>query len=296
MRLDDAGATGLRDTMEVTNICRQGVAMLGLGAARRGLLESAIQAHHWKAQGQFLIDLPIIREQLLDLLVDVEAATALGFECNSDRYEPGHGFPRMLIPAAKSHLCRLGVAAASQALELHGGNGYSRDFGLERLLRDAHANPIWEGTEHILAIDVLRAIRRENAHIDVLERIDHALASADRSSPDWAVPELRAVHAARDNLARRFTQISKMSPRSAEANAIVLSTLLTRTVMSALLFEHAADEIGTSRGFLIAARHTRRHQIPDAMWTDQIGVHLARELLAHTEVDDHTAARAVTAS
>lgn len=97
-----------------------------------------------------LIDLPIIREQLVDLLVDVEAATALGFECNSDRYPPGHGVPRMLIPAAKSHLCRLGVSAAAQALELHGGNGCSNDFVLARLLRDAQANPIGEGTEQAI--------------------------------------------------------------------------------------------------------------------------------------------------
>ncbi|MCV7330616.1 acyl-CoA dehydrogenase family protein [Mycobacterium cookii] len=294
LRLQDAGATGLRDAMDVTNACRQGVAMMGLGTARRGLLESAIQTHHWKVKERLLIDLPIIREQLVDLLVDVEAATALGFECNSDRYPTGHGVPRMLIPATKSHLCRLGVSAAAQALELHGGNGYSNDFGLARQLRDAQANPIWEGTEHILALDVLRAIGREGAHHDVLTRIDDALSTAEHHTAGWAVPELHAVQIARNHLARRVTQIAEAGPGAAEANAIRLSQLLCRTVMSALLFEHAARDDTSARSTLIAVRHTRRHLIADASWTDRIAQHLGRELLAHNDIDERSAASAAT--
>ncbi|MGH3723222.1 MAG: acyl-CoA dehydrogenase family protein [Mycobacterium sp.] len=296
LRLQDAGATGLRDAMDVTNACRQGVAMMGLGTARRGLLESAIQAHHWKAKGRLLIDLPIIREQIVDLLVDVEAATALGFECNSDRYEPGHGVPRMLIPAAKSHLCRLGMSSAAQALELHGGNGYSNDFGLARLLRDAQANPIWEGTEHILALDVLRSIHRENAHHDVLARIDDALSTAEANTPGWAVPELHAVRKARSALAHRITQIAESGPRTAEANAVRLSQLLCRTVMSALLFEQAARDDGSPRSTLVAVRHVRRHLTSDASWTDRIAQELGRELLAHNDINERSAASAATAS
>ncbi len=296
MRLEDAGATGLRDAMEVTNACRQGVGMMGLGTARRGLFESAIQAHQWKAKGRLLIDLPIIREQLVDLLVDVEAATALGFECNSDRYPIGHGVPRMLIPAAKSHLCRLGVSAAAQALELHGGNGYSNDFGLARLLRDAQANPIWEGTEHILALDVLRAIHREGAHRDVLNRIDDALTAAEHNTARWAIPELQAVRVARDQLAHRVSQIAESGPAGAEANAIRFSQLLCRTVMSALLFEHAARDDASPRLTLIAIRHTRRHLMADVAWDDRIAQQLGRELLAHNDIDERSAASATTAN
>lgn len=294
LRLQDAGVTGLRDAMEVTNKCRQGVAMMGLAAARRGFVESAIQAHHWKAKGRLLIDLPIIREQLVDLLVDLEAATALGFECNSDRYEFGHGVPRMLIPAAKSHLCRLGVRAAGEALELNGGNGYSEDLAPARLLRDALANPIWEGTEHILALDVLRAIERENAHRAVLDRIDHALATAQPGIPGWAARELHAVTTARDELAARIDRIIATDRDTAEAAAPRLSDLLVRTVTSALLFEHAATESDplAPRSTLLAVRHARRHLLPDGLWNDRIASTLARDLIAYDEISDQTAARA----
>src|SRR5436305_13794577 len=77
----DAG--GLNRMMEMVNGSRFGVAMMGLGIARRSFLEAAIYAHHRMAKGRPLVDLPLVREQLVDLLAEMEAAVALGFECGS---------------------------------------------------------------------------------------------------------------------------------------------------------------------------------------------------------------------
>src|SRR5205823_7172075 len=74
---------GLNRMMEMVNGSRFGVAMMGLGIARRCFLEAAIWAHHRMAKGRRLVDLPLIREQLVDMQADLEAAFALGFECGA---------------------------------------------------------------------------------------------------------------------------------------------------------------------------------------------------------------------
>ena len=138
-----------------------------------------------------------MREQLVDLLAELEAAVALGFECAAaSGFADGNRLRRILVPAAKVRLCRLGVEAASYAVELHGGNGYCEDWGLTRQLRDAQCHPIWEGSENICVLDVLRAIRRDAAHEAVVARIDQAVATACEGAPGWAQPAVDAVAAA----------------------------------------------------------------------------------------------------
>src|SRR5437763_2705145 len=92
---------GLNRMMEMVNGSRFGVAMMGLGIARRCFLEAAVWAHHRVAKGRAVVDLPLLRERLVDLLVELEAAIALGFECAAAvRREDGNRLRRILVPAA----------------------------------------------------------------------------------------------------------------------------------------------------------------------------------------------------
>ena len=68
---------------------------------------------------------------------------------------------RLVAPLAKLTTGKLAVASASEYLECFGGAGYVEDTGIPRLLRDAQVLPIWEGTTNVLAVDVLRALRRD---------------------------------------------------------------------------------------------------------------------------------------
>src|SRR3954468_16479567 len=244
----DAG--GLNRMMEMVNGSRFGVAMMGLGIARRSFLEATIWAHHRSAKGRLLVDLPLAREQLVDQLVELEAALALGFECAAaNRRDDGVRFRRILVPAAKVRLCRLGVEASSFAVELHGGNGYCEDWGLTRLLRDAQCHPIWEGSENICALDVLRAIRRESAHEAVLGRVDQCLSA---SVPEFAGPAVAAVADARQRLADRIEQMPTFGAGRVEAGAGRLTALLTHTMSAALLLEQSATDV---RKGLVALRY-----------------------------------------
>ena len=267
----DAG--GLNRMMEMVNGSRFGVAMMGLGIARRAFLESAIWAHHREAKGRLLVDLPLVREQLVDLLVDLEGAIALGFECGvAGRWAGGDGakLRRILVPAAKNVLCRFGVEAASFAVDLHGGNGYCEDWGLTRQLRDAVCHPIWEGSENICALDVLRAVRRDGAHAAALDRIDQALESAG------SVPGADLARAARTRLSARFDAVG-----DDDSSAARLTWLFSRTIQAALLLEQAPED---PHKRVVAERFCRRHFDPESLWEDDTPQRVGRELLAFAEL------------
>jgi alkylation response protein AidB-like acyl-CoA dehydrogenase len=282
----DAG--GLGRMMEMVNGSRFGVAMMGLGIARRSFLEGAIWAHHRQAKGRLLVDLPLMREQLVDVLVELEAAFALGFECaTAARSQDGERLRRILVPAAKVRLCRFGVEAASQAVELHGGNGYCEDWPLTRQLRDAQCHPIWEGTEQVCELDVLRAIRRDAAHEAALARIDRALDTAD-SGPDYAAEAIVATIAARNELERRIEELPVRDADLAEARAARITHLLVHTTAAALLLEQADDP----HKALVGLRYARRNLSPGAAWEDGIASVAGRELLAYDDLDHTTAEKA----
>ncbi len=288
--VSDAG--GLNRMMEMVNGSRFGVAMMGLGIARRSFLESAIWAHHRLVKGRLLVDLPLAREQLVDVMVELEAAVALGFECAAaNRRSDGLRLRRILVPAAKVRLCRLGVEASSFAVELHGGNGYCEDWGLTRQLRDAQCHPIWEGSENVCALDVLRAIRRDAAHEAVLSRIDECL-QAVAGGPSFIAEAAEAVTSGRERLAASLDELPTLDPDRAEAGAGRLTSLLAETVAGALLLEQAADD---PRKGLVALRYTRRHFSLNEPWTDRIAAEVGRELLAHEEIEEGLAVKATAA-
>jgi alkylation response protein AidB-like acyl-CoA dehydrogenase len=288
----DAG--GLGRMMEMVNGSRFGVALMGLGIARRCFAEAAAWSHHRQAKGRALVDLPLVREQLVDLLAELEAATALGFECAAaSRHADGTRLRRVLVPAAKVRLCRLGVEAASYAVELHGGNGYCEDWGLTRQLRDAQCHPIWEGSENICVLDVLRTIRRDASHEAVLSRVDEALATARGGGPGWLAPALDATAAGRDELAARVDALGGLEPEAAEATSGRLCDLLVRVTAAALLAEQAGGggPVATHKA-LVALRYARRHLVPGAGWTDGIAATVGRDLLAWTDIAPEAAAKA----
>jgi acyl-CoA dehydrogenase len=285
---------GLARMMEMVNGSRFGVALMGLGIARRCFAEAVAWAHHRQAKGRALVDLPLVREQLVDQLAELEAAVALGFECAATSgFEDGARLRRILVPAAKVRLCRLGVEAASYAVELHGGNGYCEDWGLTRQLRDAQCHPIWEGSENICVLDVLRTVRRDAAHEAVVARIDRALATARDGAPGWVQPAVQAVEGRRDELVRLVDGLVTLEPDAAEALSGRLCDHLVRTTSAALLLEQAGDggELATHKG-LVGLRYARRHLLPGPAWSDAIAATVGRELLAFAAVGDDAAGKA----
>src|SRR5204863_8654536 len=122
----------------------------------------------------------LMRRKLAEMIVDVEAAQALVFDGVG---LPNHRQPRRIrqriaVPVTKLKVCRLGITMASDAIEVHGGNGYVETWPVARILRDAQINTLWDGPDNILCLDVRRAFERETAEAPLLERLREEVENA----------------------------------------------------------------------------------------------------------------------
>ena len=96
----------------------------------------------------------------------------------------------------KFRACRDARKVTGDAMEVRGGCGYIEEWPDARLLRDAHLGSIWEGTSNIVALDVMRAAKREDS-LPALRGHLCALAEAGGAVPD-PLPALdRAIELAR---------------------------------------------------------------------------------------------------
>jgi len=220
---------GLSRLMQLTNGARLGIAMMGLGCARRSLVEALCYARSREAFGARLIDQPLMRRTLTELIVDVEAAQALVFDA--------HARPLRLTPAlVKLRAARLGITAASTAIEVHGGNGYCETWPVARILRDAQVNTVWEGGDNILCLDVRRAMQREDAHKALLAHIQE-VAAAGVGDATSALVERRLT-----DLENAIEAWQRLPADVAEARLYPLAQLMIDVLTGALLVEQAGFE------------------------------------------------------
>jgi len=100
----------------------------------------------------------------------VEVATIFDLIQLYDKVTGGQGteqdiiMNRLYIAIMKKETAEQAVHYASEAIELHGGNGYIEDFVTPRLLRDAQVLTVWEGTANILALELIRLVDKYRAH------------------------------------------------------------------------------------------------------------------------------------
>jgi alkylation response protein AidB-like acyl-CoA dehydrogenase len=243
---------GLARMMEMTNGARLGIAMMGLGCARRALVEALCYARARTAFGKPLVEQPLMQRKLAELIVEVEAAQALVF----DGYDPAHRL-RIGAPLIKLRAARLGITAASDAIEVHGGNGYVENWPVARILRDAQVNTLWEGPDNVLCLDVRRGIEREQADVALLDRMREALGAAPAGD---ATAALVASHV--DHLGDAIEQWRRLDRRVGEARLFPLAQLMADVYSAALLVELAAyeqRELGSDRKALVARLFVRRH-------------------------------------
>lgn len=249
---------GLGRMMELTNAARLGIALFGLGNARRALVESLCYARRRHAFGGALIDKPLMRRKLAEMIVDVEAAQAMVFDGTgaTNHRQPRGMRQRIAVPVTKLKACRLGITAASDAIEIHGGNGYVESWPVARLLRDAQVNTIWEGPDNILCLDVRRGIEQTRAHDALLARLRDAVSVSDDDDTT------RLVAGRIEDLDAAITAWSKLDRDMAEARLFPLAQFMGDVYAAALLAEQAAWERqtrGGERKALVARLHAQRY-------------------------------------
>jgi acyl-CoA dehydrogenase len=168
---------GVKVAAELFNISRIYNAVASVGGAKRALREALASTRDREAFGAPVARQPLAMQDLARLTVELEANVALVLETARflDRVDSGSAddqqrrMLRVLTPIAKLICGKFAVRAASEAMELLGGNGYIEDFDTPRLLRDAQVLPIWEGTTNVLTLDAVRSMAREETLAALLE-------------------------------------------------------------------------------------------------------------------------------
>jgi acyl-CoA dehydrogenase len=151
---------GFAQMAEMINVSRLSNGMRAAALMRRSLLEAAVHARGRAAFGRALFDLPLVREQLFEMVLDSEAALAIVlFAAQAlDRADAGSEHDELVVrittPLIKYANCRRARWTTGMAMNIRGGNGYIEEWVNARLLRDAHLGSIWEGAENVVALDV----------------------------------------------------------------------------------------------------------------------------------------------
>ena len=177
---------GFKQMADMINMSRLSNGMRAAGMMRRALTEALFVARERSAFGRRLVELPLMRRQLLKLMLPAEAArsvllfTAVELEKADAGDEQARRCVRLLTPLIKFRACRDARRVTGDAMEVRGGVGYTEEWSDPRLVRDAHLGSIWEGTSNIVALDAMRAIARERCLETLLPVLDARMAEAPR--------------------------------------------------------------------------------------------------------------------
>ncbi len=239
---------------------------------RRSYLEALVHTRGRIAFGRSLAEHPLMRRQLVDLLIEVEGCAALVFETAAvlgrvDRSgaEEDRRLLRILTPLCKYYIPKRGEYVTLEALEIRGGNGYVEDWPNARLLRDCIVNVIWEGSSNVIVLDVARAIARENAGATLFGMLHHRLQSLQHSA---VVPVVQQVQSLLNALTERIAELATLDSESAQLPMRGLVERMAQLTIVTLLLQQAESELqrgsaGTGkRKWLIALLYLHRHILP----------------------------------
>ena len=168
---------GLQAMFTMVNDARLGVALQGLGIAEVACQNAARYArerHQGRAPGadprgeaQPIVDHPDVRSMLLTQRSFADGARARGLwvamQTDLSRLHPDAEERRradaraaLLTPVVKAHFTDRGSEVANLAVQCHGGHGYIREHGIEQFVRDVRVTQLYEGTNGIQALDLVR--------------------------------------------------------------------------------------------------------------------------------------------
>jgi len=223
---------GVPQILEMGTMTRLDCALGTSGLMRQAL---ALALHHTRqrqAFGKQLVEHDLMRNVLADLAIESEAACALSIRLARafDRQNEAHEqlMARLLTPIAKFWICKRGSYFAQEAMECLGGNGYVEEGGegvMARIYREMPVNSIWEGAGNIMALDLLRALRKG----DVASALEQELAPA------------RGMHPALDRLAQSLPH--RVEAMASEMEARRLAQDVALAVQAALLAQSAPSEV-----------------------------------------------------
>ena len=226
---------GFKLMMEALGYSRVHNAVASAGVQRRALREAVAWARTRRAFGHMLSEYPMVQDELMRLRVRFEAGALLAFEAaiafeEAQRDPEGRTWLRLSTALAKYLTAEYAIQSVRAAIELIGGNGYTSEYSIERVLRDAQVLTVWEGTANIQALELLRLLaprysgweQYQTRLRSIVERMPDALGKLRRALETRLADDHEAVQlTGRDEVSsRRFAR--KLLHRLSESLALAL--------------------------------------------------------------------------
>ena len=147
---------GFTFAMKVLSGGRIGIAAQALGIAAGGLELSTAYSKERKAFGKEIYKHQAIAFKLADMATEVEAARLLVYKSAVDK-DQGKNFDQSSA-MAKLYASKVAMEQTVEAVQIHGGYGFVKEYHVERLMRDAKITQIYEGTSEVQKIVISRGI------------------------------------------------------------------------------------------------------------------------------------------
>ena len=148
---------GFKIAMQGLDGGRLNISACSLGAARASLEAATAHMGVRKQFGRELAQFQALRFRIADMATDLAAARVLLRQA-ACKVDDGAGDATLFAAMAKRFATDVGFDVVNQALQLHGGYGYLRDYPIERYLRDVRVHQILEGTNEIMRLIISREV------------------------------------------------------------------------------------------------------------------------------------------
>ena len=153
-----AEGEGFKVAMQTLDRTRPSIGALACGIARRALDESAAYAQERKAFGTPIGNFQAVQFMLADMAKDLEAARLL---THQSAWMIDEGLPASKQSSmAKCFATDATMRITTDAVQVFGGNGYTREYPVEKLMRDAKLMQIYEGTNQIQRMVIARELAK----------------------------------------------------------------------------------------------------------------------------------------
>ncbi|MCH6265369.1 acyl-CoA dehydrogenase family protein [Neobacillus citreus] len=244
--------SGFKQMMSMVNSSRLSNAVRSAAMMRRSFTEALVTVRGRKAFGQALIDLPLMRESLFELLLMTEAAssaifyTAHVFDQAEGNHEESKKLLRILTPLLKGTVCKQARYVTAEAMEIRGGNGYIEEWVNPKLVRDAHVGSIWEGTTNIVALDVLRAIHKDDGGRAFISDLEKRLSGLKNAHVQRAAELCRWKM---EKFKEQVDQIVKERSLEQEISAKRFMNRMYHLFTASLLLQEAEFQLSSNGGY-----------------------------------------------
>jgi alkylation response protein AidB-like acyl-CoA dehydrogenase len=158
-RIIGAPGTGLKTALRTLDHTRPTIGAQAIGIAQGALDATLVYVKDRKQFGQSISEFQGVQFMLADMGMKIEAARHLVYAsaAASERGDKRAGF---IASAAKTYASDTAMEVTTDAVQLFGGAGYTKDFPVERMMRDAKITQIYEGTNQIQRMVMARALLR----------------------------------------------------------------------------------------------------------------------------------------